>query len=349
MKRRILHLVVTGSFAGVERYVCDVATETHSRGQDVTVVGGRPDRMRIELPPGVAWRPGTTVPQAIRSVVRSGRHDVCHVHMTQAELVGVLTRRIHGAGIVATRHFAGPRGSSRLGALLAPWISRHVDLEISISGFVASRMERSPGAVLVNGASPRAAAWKASSRTVLLLQRLEREKDTDVAIRGWAESGLAANGWDLRIVGDGAQRDALQRLAVDVGAERISFVGRQRDVDAEFARAGFLLAPAPSEPLGLSVIEAMAAGVPVVASAAGGHLETIGRVREASRFPPGDVQAAAEAMRTLAEDPDRRARESEAVRAVHADHLTVDAHVERLLELYDRTSQLPRARWLTRS
>ena len=101
-----------------------------------------------------------------------------------------------------------------------------------------------------------------------------------MAIEGFVASGLADEGWTLDIAGEGSQRTHLERLAADRGAgAAVRFLGFRMDVDELMAAAGIFLAPRPTEALGLSVLEAMAAGLPVVAAAAGGHLETVGTVR----------------------------------------------------------------------
>jgi glycosyltransferase involved in cell wall biosynthesis len=84
----------------------------------------------------------------------------------------------------------------------------------------------------------------------------------------------------------------------------------------------------------------MAAGVPVVASAAGGHLETIGRVERAPLFPPGDPHAAALALGGLLAEGERR-RLSELERSLVDEHFTIDRHVEGLLLEYERLLSSP--------
>jgi len=108
-------------------------------------------------------------------------------------------------------------------------------------------------------------------------------------------------------------------------------------VAEELARAGILLAPAPADAFGLSVLEALAAGVPVVACAAGGHLETVGRLPGGTMFPPGDAEAAAAALRSLLPDPVRTAM-SEAGRRLVDRNFTISRHVDQLLLKYETVS-----------
>ena len=311
MTDSIVQVVVTENFAGTERYVCDVANELARRGWETAVVGGAPEAMRATLLPDAEWHPGGSLASALSSLRRVGRRTVCHAHMTAAETVALAARPFHRAPVVATRHFAAARGKTRLGAVAAPYIAKRLSREIAVSQNVARSLERTPDAVIPNGVVTQPVAWSPEATTVLVLQRLEAEKQTAVALAAWAESRLADEGWRLHVVGEGSERAALEANA----PESVDFSDWQPDVQQLFREAAILLAPASNEPFGLAVVEAMMAGIPVVATAAGGHLETIGLVTEAPLFTPGDGRAAASALRSLV-SVDARAGLSRAERAV---------------------------------
>lgn len=331
---RVVHVVIGGGFAGVERYVGDVAVETANRGWDVAVVGGHPTRMPAVLGGRVRWEPGKTALEALRSVRRLGRSDICHAHMTAAEAIAVATRRLHGGRVVSTRHFAARRGASRAGRIVAPWIAAGLAREIAIGSFVAGQLERSPDAVVVSGVPQSPCLWTAANRVVLVLQRLEPEKDTITALAAWRTSRLADEGWTLRIVGEGSQRSTLEQWVVSERVPGVTFTGWTDNVPAELQAAGVLLASAPAEPLGLAVLEAMAAGVPVAACASGGHLETVGQLEDAPLFQPGDPAGAAHALRSLLADS-ARARLSAEGRRLLARCFAIERHVDRLLIEYE--------------
>ena len=351
----VVHIVVTGRFAGVERYVCDVATETSGRDWDVAVIGGEPRQMPALLGDRVRWEPGATVPEALRAIGRVGRADIYHAHMTKAEALAVATRRRHKARVVSTRHFAARRGASHVGRIVAPWIATGITREIAISAFVAGQLERPPDAVIVSGVPKSPCLWQTTNRVALVLQRLEPEKDTITALRAWQASRLVDEGWSLRLVGEGSERGQLERWVAAEGPAGVTFAGWTDDVAAEFCRAGILLASAPAEPLALllsaqhaqlagdrqaadgafrAMVEAMAAGVPVVACASGGHLETIGQLVDAPLFPPGDPFAAAQALRALLSDS-VRTRLAETGRRQASESFSIECHVDRLLGEYD--------------
>ena len=137
-----------------------------------------------------------------------------------------------------------------------------------MSRYVASHVERSPDAVILNGVPQTPCLWRASSTTVLVLQRLEPEKDTMTALRAWHTSRMVEEGWTMRVVGEGSQRAGLEAWVESERVEGVHFVGWAPNAQDELANAGILLAPGPSDSFGLAVVEAMAAGVPAAASAA---------------------------------------------------------------------------------
>jgi glycosyltransferase involved in cell wall biosynthesis len=339
----VVHIVTTPRFAGVERYVSQVARESAARGWVVTVVGGEQRQVRATAGDAVHWLPGSTPARALASLARLGPQDVCHAHMTTAEAVAVASSPLHRAPIVSTRHFAAQRGSRPLGRLLAPWIARRLTRQIAVSEFVAARTESRPDAVIANGVALSPCVWRPDNRTVLVLQRLEAEKETEIALRAWQVSRLVEEGWKLRVVGDGSLRPALEAWTRSAGVEGVTFAGWAQDVERELRHAGMLIAPASADSFGFGVVEAMSAGVPVIASAAGGHLETVGRLPEPVLFRPGNADDAARAMRKLLANAARRAS-SEAGRELVATEFTIERHVDRLLNEYARAAPSVRRR-----
>jgi glycosyltransferase involved in cell wall biosynthesis len=330
----VVHAVRSDAFAGVERYIADIARELAMRGYAVTVIGGEQAAMRNAMGDSpVVLERGETMERVGRALVRHGRRaDVLHLHMTAAETAGVVTWPLVHTPSVATRHFAAPRGSSLAGRLAAPLISRRITREISISRYVA-RSTGEPSGVLLNAVAD-APAVDPVAPVVLAVQRLEPEKRTIDGLAAWHHSGLADDGWELWIAGEGSQRAALETAAASMQLRGVRFFGQRDDVDDLRRRAGLGLATAPTEPFGLAVAEAMAAGLPVVAAAGGGHLETVGAAAPELLFPPGDAYACGHLLRDLAHDLARRRRLGAEVRAFQQAALRLDAHVDRLVEIY---------------
>jgi glycosyltransferase involved in cell wall biosynthesis len=213
-------------------------------------------------------------------------------------------------------------------------VARRVAREIAISRFVADHI--GVDSVVVPNGVPGLPLGPHDERTVLVAQRLEAEKETDVALRAWAASGLGSRGWRMIVAGRGALKDDLRGFAVELGVDQtVELAGFDDDLHATMARAGILLATAPAEPFGLTVVEAMACGLPVVAAAGGAHLETAGAAVPESLFPPGDAAAAAERLVRLADDAELRRAEGQRLRDHQRAHLSIDTHVDRLLAVYE--------------
>ena len=334
---RIAHVVVTDAFAGAERYVCDVANEQAARGHVVHVVGGEATRMRALLTATVRHHAGGQFAQAAATLGGTGRHDIVHAHMTAAEAVALVDRPVHRARLVCTRHFAQPRGSGPLGRAVTPLLRRVGARQVAISGFVAARLEAAPDLILCNGVTSQPDRPRTPSRRVLVAQRLSAEKDTPTALRAWQTAGLAEQGWTMEVAGEGTDRAALERLAAELGITGSTrFVGFDNQLGARMQQVDVLVATAPAEPLGLSVLEAMAGGLAVVAAAAGGHLETVGSVDGARLFAAGDSAALAEQLVALAADPVGCAAYGQALREVQRRCFTIERHVDLLLAEYTR-------------
>lgn len=328
---RITHAVRSDGFAGVERYICDVAPLLAARGHDVLVIGGEPARMAVELPGQLEHRPATTTADVARALATTGRRDIVHVHMTAAELAGVATRPRHRARVVATRHFAAGRGSNALVRAAGRALAGGLTAQVSISRFVAGSVG-APSVVIPNGVPPAEQAALAG-RTVVLLQRLDREKSPATALHAWAASALPARGWTLLVAGRGALADDLRSLARALDIEdSVRFLGYVRDTAALLAEASVFLATAPAEPFGLAVVEAMAHGLPVVAADGGAHRETV--AGEGLLFPPGDAARCAALLDRLGEDDALRWRVGTALRRRQQELFGLDGHVDALAKLY---------------
>jgi glycosyltransferase involved in cell wall biosynthesis len=327
----IAHVVVTDLFAGVERYICQVANELVDRGHQVVTIGGEQQRMRTEVVQQVRTRSASSLPAAALALVKERNVDIVHVHMTAAEGAAFLARPRQRAPIVATRHFASDRGSSKVARVLAQWTARSIAKDIAISEFVAHRAG-GPTVLIPNGTAIQPQA-PLRNKTVVMLQRLDVEKAPDLGIRAWAISGLGDRGWRLAIAGTGELAPSLEALASRLGvSQNVTFKGRIVDTDRFLAEASIFLAPAPEEPFGLSVVEAMAHGVPVVAANGGAHAETV--ADQGVLFPPGDPQSAAEALVALSEDVELRSRLGSALRLRQQRHYSIAVHVDRLEDLY---------------
>jgi glycosyltransferase involved in cell wall biosynthesis len=331
--RRVVQVVRSdGIWGGVERYIADTSAELARRGWAVTVLGGDPRRMRAQLPAIVDHYPAATIVDLARTLPRLPRQDVVHAHMTAAELPAAVLKRRLGGRLVVTRHFPFPRGSTLPGRLARPLIARQVNVQIAVSHFVAANVEGA-SVVIHSGVAASARVPEVRENTVLVLQRLEPEKDTATALRAWARAGLARCGWRLIIHGRGRDEAALRSLAAALGIDAwVDFAGFTDEPRAALARSGLLLATTPREAFGLAVVEAMAEATPVVAAAGGAHPETLGEA--GAYFEPGDADACAECLTRLAGSASQRQASGAALRDRQRAEFTVTGHTDQLEAVY---------------
>ncbi|MEY2432683.1 MAG: hypothetical protein QOC92_2408, partial [Acidimicrobiaceae bacterium] len=144
---------------------------------------------------------------------------------------------------------------------------------------------------------------------------------------------------DVRLVfaGDGPERGALEAFARELGVDdRVRFLGHRNDVPQLLAACDVMALPSAFEGLPISVLEAMAAGTPVVASNIGGVDEVVQNNLTGLLVHPGDAPALAAAIRRLVEDPGQAARLADAARARVADEFSATTMARRVAAVYDK-------------
>jgi phosphatidylinositol alpha-mannosyltransferase len=157
-----------------------------------------------------------------------------------------------------------------------------------------------------------------------------------VAVRAFAD--LASDAEDLWMVvaGDGRERDAVELLP-GPARERVLMLGRVEHTDLPPLHAAadvFVSSAAGQESFGIVLVEAMAAGLPVVASDIEGYREVVRRGIDGLLVPPGDPAALAGAIRRVLAEPNLARRLSEAgrARAGQFSWETVTARIEHVYE-----------------
>ena len=146
--------------------------------------------------------------------------------------------------------------------------------------------------------------------------RLVPQKGIDVLIRALAQTTGAARDWTLNLVGDGPEREALQRQVQQAGLqEQVQFLGFRSDPQTFLLQAGVFVLPSRFEGMPNALLEAMAAGLAVVVTdASPGPLEVVMHGVSGLVVPSDDPFALAEALDRLATDPLLRERLGAAAR-----------------------------------
>ncbi|HEY7526701.1 MAG TPA: glycosyltransferase [Candidatus Limnocylindria bacterium] len=281
--------------------------------------------------------------------------DLVHAHMFRAEVVG--TRAALAAGtpvIMATVHSSRVRSPQDVATLasLTPAMDRLIVPSDSILAKIrAEGRGEAAYAVVPNGVdlsrfagpAPRCALRResgipGSAVLVGVVARLEPEKGHQHLVAAWPDVVAAAPDAWLAIVGEGSQCAALRAQAAALPAparDRIIFTGRREDVAALTADLDMAVLPSLREAQGISILEAMAQRIPVVASAVGGIPEVVVDGVSGLLVPPGDPASLAAALARLATSPALRASMGDAGHRIVAERFSMEAHVRRIEAIYD--------------
>lgn len=171
-----------------------------------------------------------------------------------------------------------------------------------------------------------------SAHVIAAAGRLVRAKRFDLLIEAFTDVAARYPDWSLRIYGAGTDKDRLQRLIKEQGLDdRAALMGAVSPIEAEFAKASIVASASDAESFGMTLVEAMRCGIPVVATACPlGPTEIIDDGVDGRLVPPGDRQALAAALCDLIADEPGRRRMGEAAGA--AARRFDPAHVARAYE-----------------
>ena len=279
---------------------------------------------------------------AVRTVgrLRRGRFDVGHVHEPLAPSIGLVALLDHPAPVVATFHAAGDRTPYRWFTRPARRVAQRIDLRAAVSPAAAALAERYLGGVcevLFNGVDPpdtmRPGASMERTRSVLFVGRHETRKGLDVLVRAWS---LMPSDATLLIAGDGPATAGLRRVTAH--DQRVRWLGRVSEHEKWrlLTTAGVLCAPSlGGESFGVVLLEAMASGLPIVASDLPGYRTAVGNRGAALLVAPGDPTALATALRGVLDDP-TRADARAALGRARARECTMPVLAARYLDCYRR-------------
>jgi glycosyltransferase involved in cell wall biosynthesis len=367
MAVRVVHVVESLGLGGLERVVEVLARRASPRfAVEILALseGGRlMEELRAEGVPvhrlGLPDYYPKSILRAARAMV-SARADVVHTHGHFAGVVGRLAARL--VGLRAVLHHLHTVDSSlrrrhlRLERLLGR-VTRRV---LCCSSSVARHAQHDLGLpeplleLVPNGVEPAPQVARDDVRlkpfdlrppVVGCVASLRPHKGQAVLMRAFACLPESLGG-TLVLVGEGPERSRLERLGADLGlVPRLRMPGER--LDARLLLAGFDLLVAPSigrEGLGVSVLEGMDAGLPVVASRVGGLPEVVEEGRTGLLVPEDDPAALAAAMTTILSRDDRGAALGAEGRRRVESQFRASAMVRRVESLYEvALERTPRA------
>jgi len=356
---KILQICSARQLGGGEKHLADLANALARRGHDVFVA----------LTPSSPLLPGlATVPEEnvfelrmrnslnvasglkLTRFAREHQIEIIHAHVARDYPLAAFVSRRAGAQLVLTRHVLFPMsGVHRL-------TLRHTARVIAVSQAVASALRdqdifAADRIVLIhNGIDVerftrrrKPAANEEQSRKRLcvgMVGHLAPIKGQEDFIRAAAIVCGLRDDVDFVIAGEdksrsGENRQSIEGLIKELGlAQRISLNGWVDDVAKLLPTLDLFVSPSRSEPFGLSIVEAMAAGVPVVATMSEGAREIIEDGQTGRLVPIGDVAGLARAIGELLSDPDGRDRLGKNAERVVRERFSLGRMIEATEEVY---------------
>ena len=326
----MLVLVTLAEVGGAQTYVASLVPAL-TEHYDVTVAAWGPGPLRAAVErAGATYVPLEHVRRALHPVhdllglvelvrlLRRVRPAVVHANSSKAGILGrvaaALTRvpvrifTVHGWAFKA-HHGAAAQiylWADRAARPLTTHMICVADAELT-AGLRARTCRRSRTVVIRNAVDVTGApVAQLAGRPPLVVSvgRLKEPKDFESLFRAAAR---VDGDFRLRVLGDGPDRPALERLLAELGLEqRVELAGDADDVPEQLAGADVFVLSSRSEGLPMSILEAMAAGLPVVATRVGGIPELVDDGRTGLLVGAGDVDALAEALQRLVDDPELR-------------------------------------------
>jgi glycosyltransferase involved in cell wall biosynthesis len=361
---RVLHVVRNLNIGGLEVGVVNLVNGLHRLGVRQAVCclehrGPLAERLPDAVPAWACADGGRTLwrrPELRAArVIRDFRPHVVHARngaaWTDAALGWVLAGR--PGRLVCSIH--GFDQMSRLPwkwALVYRQLARLTESLAAVSGETARQFSRETGipvsrfTVLSSGVDTNrfhpAESWPRAHRpgeplVLGCVARMGSVKGHEILIRAFAQAvqDMGVNAV-LRLIGDGPLRSSLEVLAGECGVtDRVQFLGARDDVPEQLRKLDVFTLASQREGRPTSIMEAMASGLPVVASDVGSVRELVDDGVSGLVVEPGNVRALAVAIRRVATDPLLRQRLGRASRARAEDALSLESMVRAYLNFYD--------------
>ena len=362
MSRTVIHFTDSSGFGGAEvalltllggldrRHWNPVLFHHESPGLLPLLEATR--RLGVRARPVARARGLLDLPRLVREV-RSEKAAVFHAHLSWALRCdwGLLAADLAGVpAVIATQQLFRPISSLR--QILRQWVlAGRVDRYIAVSADMARRLRATPlfperkveiirNAVDVHrfpqksdGALRTEFGGARARPIVLALARLDAQK----GLFDLLEAAALVTEANFVIAGEGKERKRLEERARTLAVDgRVNFLGHREDVPELLAACDLFVLPSLYEGFPLSVLEAMAAGRPVVATAIGGTEEAVINGETGLLVPPHDPQSLAAAIRTLLPDPPLRRRLGLAGRERALREFAAEKMVREVTNLYEK-------------
>lgn len=368
---KLLHVTGDSRFGGAAAIILGLSRVARSEGWQVDILTTDPTFQQILMRQGFGLVNLDVIRRPIAPLwdllglfrlvrfLRSHRYHIVHTHTSKGGFIGRLAARLAGVPVIIHTvhgfafHEASPPSERMFYAVLERIASHWCNQIVSVSEFhrdwaVRLGMCRSSRIIAIpNGIAPphqsadgnsvrRNLGVPSDDLLILSVSRLAPDKGVDYLLQAAAMIPRSRH-IRLAIAGDGLERPNLERLAYALGiADRVLFLGFRNDIPDLLAASDIVVLPTLREGLSISLLEAMAAGRPIVTTTIGSQLEVASHGEMACLVPPADSRSLHDAICRLADDSALRTRLAANTRAVYESYYTEQRMLQSYRQLYLR-------------
>ncbi len=319
---KIIHIVNSMDCGGQEKMIISLAHALNGKGYASPIVtiaykgelAPQAEKLGIKVS-SIGQKEGVSLMALWRlfMLIKAERPDILHLHNGRALIYGVIAAKLLGIPSIFTRHGSGP-------LIIPKWIWDGVTRVVTISVQAKNdQCRRNPSlrsekvVVILNGVnikdyevSLKHAKDRTGVVTVGHVARLVDLKDQATLLKSFAKviEVLGKNKARLVIAGDGPEKAMLEKLARDLGiSAQVEFLGFREDIPAIVNTFDVFVLSSLTEGISLTLLEAMAASKPIVATDVGGNPEVVVNGKTGFLVPAKDPQAMADKILVLLKDP----------------------------------------------
>ena len=223
-------------------------------------------------------------------------------------------------------------------------INSRIIAELQAAGVPPERIVVIPNGVEVDGRVPKQSYSLGGSVRLVFVGRLHPQKGLDLLLPAFKQvvTRRPDIDWQLWVVGDGSLRSELERLAAQLElGSAVKFWGQVADVPAYLARADIFVLPSRAEGMSNALLEAMAHGLPCIATGISGNVDLVGHGEDGLLVPPDSQADLVEAILRLVDDNSLRERLGRRARQKVVAHYSINSVAERYIDLYRTLSAAP--------
>lgn len=328
MKTTVAHLVYRLDVGGLERFMVDTLNRTCSEFRHIVVCITNKGKLAEQLDPSIEVvelnkQPGLdlSIHKKVFQLIRRKKVDVLHTYNLPAfeyHLIAKLAGVAFSLHAEHGRYASDPQGQNPkhrlLRRLISPFVNHIIcvsnDMEewmVNFVGITAAKVSMIPNGIDTDRFLPLASQENSPSSDIQFLHvaRLDPVKKQEVLIKAFAEVVKHYSGSRLNIVGDGPERNKLEQQIQNLKlGEHVILHGQQLDTLSYFHTNQVFVLSSIAEGTPMTVLEAMATGLPIVATEVGGMPSLVHQNENGCLVAPNDEQALASAMMSYLKEPE---------------------------------------------